>query len=302
MKNLITRTPLLPFNSHESSHSQIFLKPENLQLLGSYKMRGIVNVINEANPAHLAHGLSAASAGNMAQAVAHVAKKLNIPCKIYLPDTAPNVKREMILQLAAEIIELPYQAVWDIVAGRQLSPDDGTLFIHPAYNPSLLRGYSSIAHEIIQDMPDLDAIIIPFGVGGLSIGVGTAIRELKPDVAIYTSEPETAAPLKRSLANGQASSVQRLPSFIDAIGTPEVLPGVYQTLAPIIKDSLVVSINEIKSALSRLLMNNKLLCEGAGACSAAAAIKLAELGNYKKIVAILSGGNLSPIVLKEVLI
>lgn len=294
LKKIIIRTPLIPFynDATESFKAQLYLKPENLQIFGSYKIRGIANVIEESDPVVLRNGLSAASAGNMAQAVAYAAQKMNIPCRIFIPDSAPDVKKERIMQLGAQLIELPYQTIWQMVKENPSHPGNIGVFVHPAYHSSLLKGYSVIAHEIIEDMPDVDAVVIPFGVGGLSIGVGTAIYRLKPDVAIYACEPDTAAPLKKSLRLGKPSSVQRIPSFVDAIGTPEVLPGVYKLLAPILEDSIVVSLAEIKNSLKLLLMANKLLCEGAAACSAAAAIQLAEMGKHKKIVCILTGGNL----------
>lgn len=294
MEKLILRTPLIPF-----SNEQIYLKPENLQMFGSYKIRGIVSLIADADPTLLKEGLSAASAGNMAQAVAYVAQKLNIPCRIFIPDSAPQVKKEMIIKLKAELIELPFQDVWAMVRGDRKPPEKG-IFIHPAYNDSLRKGYSSIAHEIIEDMPQTDAIVIPFGVGGLSLGIGMAMRKLKPDIAIYTCEPETAAPLKKSLSKGQALSVERIPSFVDAIGTSEVLPWVYKQLAPILKDSIVVSLNEIRLAMKSLLFNNKMICEGAAGCSLAAAIRLAETGKHEKIACIISGGNVSPDVLASI--
>ncbi|MBN9231540.1 MAG: hypothetical protein BGO90_01180 [Legionella sp. 40-6] len=289
IKSSIITTPLIPF--YEGNYStRIYLKPENLQVLGSYKIRGIAQVIEDADPETLPWGLSCASAGNMAQALAYAAKILKIPCKIFIPDTAPLLKKERICALGAQLIELPYQEIWQMVHENTRTHNNG-LFIHPAYNSSLLKGYATIAEEIIDEMPDLDAIVIPFGVGGLSIGVGSAIRKLKADIAIYTCEPETAAPLKQSLLAKKPSKVNRIPSFVDAIGTPEVLPGVYDVIKEIIRDSLVIDLKKIHYMMNKLLTGNKLLCEGAAACSAAAAVQLAQQTDYKKIVCILSGGN-----------
>src|SRR5690242_5321132 len=136
MKELILRTPLIPFNDELQPDTQIFLKPENLQMFGSYKIRGVASLVEEADPQILREGLSAASAGNMAQAVAYAAKKLNIPCKIFVPDSAPDVKKSMILTLGAEVIELPYQDVWGMVRGDYPPPQTG-IFVHPAFNESL---------------------------------------------------------------------------------------------------------------------------------------------------------------------
>lgn len=199
LEKLIIRTQLIPFHTTDLDiQSRIYLKPENLQIFGSYKIRGIVSVLKESNPLFLQSGLSAASAGNMAQAVAFSAQKLKIPCRIYVPESAPQTKMLAIQKLGAEIIQLPYEDVWKIVRGEIAIPDD-RIFIHPALNTSLLKGYSIIAHEIIEDMPDADAIVIPFGVGGLSLGVGNAIHQLNPHIAVYACEPETASPLKEAL-------------------------------------------------------------------------------------------------------
>lgn len=245
-------------------------------------------------------GYSAASAGNLAQAVAYAAKRINIPCQIFVPDSAPAVKKSMVLKLGAKLIELPFKDVWGMVRGDYPVPGRA-VFIHPAFNKSLLIGYSSIAYEIIKDAPDLDAIVIPFGVGGLSLGVGKAIKQLKPDLAIYACEPETAAPLKKSLLSSQASSIVRTPSFVDAIGTPEVLPRVYQELAPILCDSLVVSLAEISQAMRILFLRQKLVCEGAAACGFAASQRLAKEKKHKKIVCVLTGGNVQDNILIQCL-
>lgn len=300
-KHLILHTPLIPVPSHVNDTAKLYLKAENLQLLGSYKIRGVVSVIENTDQALLKGGLSAASAGNMAQALAYVARECEIPCNIYVPDSAPDIKKNMITKLGANLIELPYEEVWGMVRGDIICPDQG-FFVHPVLNEHLRVGYASIADEIVAELPEVDAIVIPFGVGGLSLGVGMAMRRLKPDVSIFTCEPETAAPLKASILRGCAASVERIPSFVDAIGVPEVLPQVYALLAPVLQDSLVVSLADIRQAWRLAFYQHKLLCEGAAACSLAAAIQLAARNEYKHIVCILSGGNLSANVIQSFLV
>lgn len=299
LEKFIIRTPLIPFHTADFEiQSRIYLKPENLQLLGSYKIRGIVSVLKECEEHFLQSGLAVASAGNMALAIAFLAQQLKIPCRIYVPESAPQTKLLAIQKCGAEIIRLKYDDVWQIVNGNIQLPDD-RIFIHPACNASLLKGYSTIASEVIDDMPDADAIVIPFGVGGLSLGISHAMHKIKPHLAIYTCEPETASPFKSSLQLSKPISIERVPSFVDAIGTPEVLPQVFHQLAPIVNDSLVIPLHDIRQALRDLYFNNKLVCEGAAACSLAAAIQLAKLGKYQKIVCILSGGNIDIDVLNE---
>lgn len=302
LEKLIIRTPLIPFHNKEFDiQSRIFLKPENLQIFGSYKIRGIVSVLNEAESQVIQNGLCAASAGNMALAIAFSTKQLKIPCRIYVPESAPQTKLLTIQKLGAETIRLHYEDVWKIVRGDIELPDD-RFFIHPALNQFLLKGYSKISDEIIEDMPDVDAIVIPFGVGGLSLGIGNAIKKHNPHIAIYTCEPETASPFKTSLQLAKPVSINRTPSFVDAIGTPEVLPQVFYQLAPLVKDSLIISMDEIKQALKSLYFNHKLVCEGAAGCSLAGAIHLARFGQYRKIACVISGGNIDTNVLNQFLL
>jgi threonine dehydratase len=162
----------------------------------------------------------------MAQAVAYAAQQLNIPCRLYVPDSAPQIKIQAIQNSGAEIIQMPYEDVWKIVRG-DIKVSDDRIFIHPALNSFLLKGYAKIAEEILEAMPDADAIVIPFGVGGLSLGISKTIRKYNPEIAIYTCEPETACPLKTSLQMNKPVSVHRAASFVDAIGTPEVLADVF---------------------------------------------------------------------------
>ncbi len=291
--NFSLRTPLLPFFSFNAElHANLYLKPENLQPFGSYKVRGIESLFENISEQELKKGVSAASAGNMGQSLAFMAKTRGIPCTIYVPDTTPVIKKERIKKLGANLIELPFKELWQFITDPPLLSNE-PFFVHPVFTEALLIGYENIAKEIIADLPEVDAVVIPLGVGGLSLAISRAIKRLKPHVAIFTCEPETAAPMKAALKNGGPIRIQPKPSFVDAIGTPEILPYVFEQLAPIITDSKVVPLADIKKALETLLINNKLLCEGAAACSFAAAINIAQESSYQNIVCILTGGNLS---------
>jgi threonine dehydratase len=298
LDQLIIRTPLLPFNGDEES--PLYLKPENLQRFGSYKIRGIVSVIKKSEPLLLNKGLSAASAGNMGQAIAFVAKQLAIPCHIYVPETAPSIKKNRIKQLGATLHEEPFETIWQIIRG-DITPSTEGIFIHPVFSEALLAGYEAIAYEIIEDLPDLDAIIIPFGVGGLSIAMSRIMHCYNPNIAIYTCEPETAMPMYNSLRLGKATSASRRASFVDAIGSPEVLPHVFQQLSPLLTDSIVVNLEDAKQAVKSLFFNNKLLCEGAAACSVAAGLTISREKKHRKIVCLLTGGNLAEDIIQELL-
>ena len=291
-ENMILRTPLVAH--HTQDHGcNIYLKAENLQSFGSYKIRGVATAIAASDKNKLKHGLMAISAGNMAQSVAFVAKKLNLPCKIFIPTTAPEIKKLAIKNLGAQIIELPFLKIWEMVKDGKLADHPG-LLIHPVLTKGILQGYGDIAKEIIEDLPEVDAIVIPFGVGGLTLGMVKIIKELKPHVSIYTCEPSTASPLAASLKMGRAMKIERIPSFIDAIGTPQVLEYVYEGLKDSIAGSIVVSPEEAMMSIKNVLLKNKLFCEGAAGVSVAAALKLAQDGKYKNIACVLSGGNMSP--------
>lgn len=293
MKTEIVRTPLLSFNE------KLFLKPENLQPFGSYKIRGVFSAMQTADPSLLKNGVSAASAGNMAQAVAYLARNRGVGCRIYVPDSAPEIKKEAIRKLGATLQELPFADVWEMV--RQGPKNSDGLFIHPVFTPGLLEGYGLIANELLEDHPSLNAVVVPFGVGGLLLGVAKALKNLNPEIVIYACEPETAAPLNASLKKGKATSIDRLPSFVDAIGTPEVLPQVFEETRSLVKDSIVVGLEETRVAVKTLALNKKLICEGAAAAGFAAALKLQREKPDLEIACILTGGNIAPLVLEDCL-
>jgi len=286
-------TPLLPLYDYQQQATKptIYLKAENLQPFGSYKIRGIANVFKSVPIDILKHGVSAASAGNMGQSLAYMAKAANIPCTIYVPEQTPSIKKSRIKALGATLIELPFDELWQYITNPPLNRDKG-LFIHPIFTKELLEGYQDIAKELIQQLPEVDAVVVPLGIGGLSIAICNSLQKLKPDVAVYTCEPETASPMHVALAHGSPVKTAMKASFVDAIGTPEVLPEVYRQLESKLSASIVVSIAQAKEAISLLLNNNKLLCEGAAGCSVAAGKILSEQGQYQAIACILTGGNL----------
>jgi threonine dehydratase len=291
-KNFILRTPLIPFFSFDLElNANIYLKPENLQPFGSYKVRGIDALFKNISKHKLKHGVSAASAGNMGQSLAFMAKIYGVPCTVYVPDTTPAVKKERIKKLGANLIELPFKELWQFITNPPSSSEP--FFVHPVFTKELLIGYAPIAEEIVADLPEIDALVIPIGIGGLAIALCRALKQLRPNVALFTCEPETAAPMKAALIKGKPTRIEPKASFIDAIGTPEIVPYVFEQLVPMITDSEVVTLDDIEKSLNMLLLNNKLLGEGAAACSLAAAINISQKTDYKNIACILTGGNLS---------
>lgn len=302
LERFLIRTPLLPFDSNDNVlNGRIFLKPENLQVLGSYKIHGVTSFFKNTDWHHLERGVAAISAGNMGQSIAFFAKQLGIPCTIYVPESAPQIKKNRIKDLNAHVTELPFSELWHYVMHPPFS-DEGPLLVHPIFTPSLLMGYERIAYEIMTDLPDMDAIVIPIGLGGLAIALSRVVKKLMPCVDIFLCETESMPTFKRALEHGMPVKITPQSSFVDAIGTPEILPTVYSQLAPVVKDSEVVTMQQVRQALKLALYTNKILCEGAAACSLAAAMSIAKRSmHYKKIVCILTGGNLPPSYLAQML-
>src|SRR5439155_2562 len=197
---------------------------ENLQPTGSFKVRGAGNSIALLTPEQRSHGVFTCSAGNMAQALAWHARRLGIPCTAIVPDTAPATKLAAIRRFGATIVQLSWDEVWEIGISRRYTPLKGWTFVHPFADATMMAGNGTIGLEILEDLPDADAVIIPFGGGGLSAGIATAIKAKRPRTRVYACEPETAAPLAASFAKSAPAEVHRLPSFVDGIGASSGLP------------------------------------------------------------------------------
>ena len=220
------RTPLLRLPLDDAG-PEIYLKLENLQPIGSFKLRGAGNAMARAGREALAQGVYTASAGNMAQGVAWNARRLGIPCSVVVPDHAPATKLAAIERLGGRVIKVPFERWWDVIVTGEFAGLDG-LFIHPVTNPDVMAGNGTIGLEILEDLPDVDAVLIPYGGGGLSCGIASALRALKPETRLYAVEVETAAPLAASLRAGASRSRSRIrPSFVDGIGGKSVLPAMW---------------------------------------------------------------------------
>jgi threonine dehydratase len=282
------RTPLIRLNVDDAP-ADIYLKLENLQPIGSFKLRGAGNAIALASKEDLAKGVYTASAGNMAQGVAWNARRLGIPCTVIVPDHAPETKLAAITRLGAKIIKVPFQEWWQVIVDHKYEGQEG-LFIHPVSDPAVMAGNGTVGLEILEDLPDVEAIIVPYGGGGLISGIASAIRALKPDTKVYASEVETAAPLSASLAAGSPQNINYTPSFVDGIGSGGVLVEMWPLVSQLLDGSLVVSLAEVAAAVRLLAERNRVIAEGAGATSVAAA--LAGQAGSGKVVCVVSGGNI----------
>ena len=280
------RTPLIRLNQDDSD---IYLKLENLQPIGSFKLRGAGNAMRLAGADKLASGVYTASAGNMAQGVAWNARQMGIPCSVVVPDHAPQTKLDAIERLGGRIVKVPFDEWWQVIIDHRYPGMEG-VFIHPVSDPRVMAGNGTIGLEILEDLPDVDTVLVPYGGGGLSSGIATAVRALKPDTKIYACEVETAAPLHAALGAGKPVMIDYTPTFVDGIGGKCVLEEMWPVVRELIDASVVVPIAEVASALKVLLERNHVIAEGAGATPVAAALSGKAGGG--KIVCVVSGGNI----------
>lgn len=281
-------TPLVRLNVF-GAPAEIYLKLENLQPIGSFKIRGAANAIAHMSQEQLARGVLTASAGNMAQGVAWRARELGIPCTVVAPDTAPETKLKAIERLGGRVIKVPFERWWQTFQERVYPGVSGT-FIHAFDDPHVMAGNGTIALEILEDLPDVDAIVIPWGGGGLTCGIASAAQALKPGCRLFAAEVATGAPLSASLAAGSVQVVEHTPSFVDGISSKTVFPQMFERARELIDGALVASLEEVAAALRQLAERNRVIAEGAGACSVACALS-GEAGSGK-VVCIVSGGNI----------
>jgi threonine dehydratase len=281
------RTPLIRCNA--DAPANLYLKLENLQPIGSFKIRGAANVMARTPRERLARGVLTASAGNMAQGVAFCARRIGVGATIIAPDTAPATKIRAVERMGGRVIKVPFAEWWRTFETRSYPGIDAT-FIHAFDDPDVMAGNGTIALELLEDLPDLEAVVIPWGGGGLSCGIAAVLRELAPRVRIYAAEIETAAPLAASLAAGEPRTVEYQSSFVDGIGSKMVFPGMFESARQLLDGSLVVTLTEAAHALKIVAERNRIIIEGAAACAVAAA--LSGRAGSGKIVAIVSGGNI----------
>jgi threonine dehydratase len=246
----------------------------------------------------LAEGVYTASAGNMAQGVGWNAKRLGIPCTVVVPETAPKTKLSAIERLGAKAVKLPYARWWQVLEDHGY-PGIAGHFIHPVSDETVIAGNATIGLEILEDLPDVDAVVVPFGGGGLSCGIASALRALRPETRVWASEIETAAPFSASLAAGRPVSVPHTPSFVDGIGGKSMLPEMWPLASALLAGALVTSVAQAAAAVKLLAERNRIVAEGAAATSVATA--LAGQAGSGKIVCVISGGNIDPATLATIL-
>lgn len=291
------RTPLVKLNV-DAGPAEIYLKLENLQPIGSFKIRGASNAISRIPKSQLQRGVLTASAGNMAQGVARKARELGIACTVIAPETAPEAKLKAIDRLGARTIRVSFDEWWQTFERRSYPGVDG-VYIHAFDDLDVMAGNGTIGLEILEDLPDVDAVLVPWGGGGLACGIASALRQVKPDCKVYAAEVDTAAPLSASLAKGSPAVIDYQKSFVDGIGGKSVFPEMFARATKLLNGALGASLDETSAALKLIAERNHIIAEGAGACPVACA--LTGKAGYGKIVCIVSGGNIDFTKLCEIL-
>lgn len=288
IKGIAVRTPLVRLNALDGSR-EVFLKLENLQPTGAFKTRGATFAMQQTPRAELERGVVTASAGNMAQAVAWGALQAGVPCTVIAPETAPATKLDAVRRLDGRIVLVPFDQWWQTLIDRRYEGVSGT-FIHPFDNVNMMAGSGTIAVEILEDLPDVETILVPWGGGGLSIGIAGAIRSLRPSCDVFAVEVATAAPLAASLKAAAPVTVDYRASFVDGIGSKTVMPSMFKLAQDYLAGSLVTSVEEVAGAVRVLAERNRIVAEGAGA--AAVAVAMSGLAGSGRTVCIVSGGNI----------
>lgn len=283
------RTPLVPYAGDQPDGTEIHLKLEVLQPIGSFKIRGATNAMALMDPADSAQGYLTASAGNMAQAVAWNARRLGLPATVVAPDTAPAAKIEAVERLGGRVIKVSFDRWWQTFTERSYPGVKGA-FVHPFDDERVMAGNGTIGLEILEDLPEVDTVLVPWGGGGLSCGIASALRALKPALRVYAVEVDTAAPLAASLAAGRPAAIEMRPSFVDGIGSKTVLPGMFERAQRLLDGSLVASVDETRAALKSMVERNHVVPEGAGAV--ALAVALSGRAGSGRIACIVSGGSI----------
>ena len=300
LKEVIRHTDLI-YAPQINPDSQIYLKPENLQLTGSFKVRGAYYKISQLTDEEKVHGVIACSAGNHAQGVALGATKNGIKSLICLPAGAPISKVEATKKYGAEVCLV--EGVYDDAYQKalQLKEEKGYTFVHPFDDENVIAGQGTIGLELLEELPDVDVVIVPVGGGGLISGVAFAIKSLKPNVKVYGVQASGAPSMLNSITNQKIERLNSVSTIADGIAVKE--PGIhtYDICNKYVDGIVTVTDDEISTAILTLIEQQKLIAEGAGAVSVAAAMFNKVPVKGKKVICLVSGGNIDVTILSRVI-
>jgi threonine dehydratase len=291
------RTPLLKLNA-DIPGSNIYIKLENLQPLGSFKIRPAVNVLRTMRPERLQRGVLTASAGNFGQGLAFAAREIGIPITVIVPETSAAIKTTALANLGATVIRVPFDEWWGALARRSFAGVDG-VFVHPVAESAVVAGNATIGAEILEDLPNVDAVVVPFGGGGLISGIGSVMRSLGRAVRMIAAESAASQPAAAALANGGPITVRHVQSFVDGMGSTTVLAEMWPLVRQNVDAAVCVSFAQITEAIRVLAARHHVIAEAAGAASLAAA--MAAMAGTGEIVCIISGGNIDAAKLGTIL-
>jgi threonine dehydratase len=297
--DVAVRTPLVRLEA--DGDAEIWLKLETLQPIASFKIRGAANAVRSAPNEQLRAGLVTASAGNMGRAVAWLARELGLTATIVVPEHAPRTKIDAIERLGGQVVPVPYADWWRAIETSRAEGVEG-FFVHPVSDPAVMAGNGTIGLEILEDLPEPDTVLVPYGGGGLVTGIASALRARRPGTRIYAVEPATGAALNAALAAGEPTAVDYEPSWVDGSGSRSVLPEMFARVRELVDGAFTASLEETAAAVRLLAERTRVVAEGAGGLALAAALASKAPGG--RVVCIVSGGNidlstLAPILLSE---
>lgn len=288
IRGLAVRTPLLKLAA-DIPGINIYVKLENLQPLGSFKIRPALNALKTMDPQRFRHGVLTASAGNFGLGLVFAAREIGVRATVVVPVGSAATKADALAELGAKVIRLPFDEWWKVLTGRGFAGEDG-VFIHPVAESAVIAGNATIGAEIIEDQPDFDAVVVPFGGGGLACGIGSVMRRLKPAVRMIVAESEAAQPAAAALANGRPVTVPHIQSFVDGMGSSTVLQEMWPLVRRMVDQATCASFAQITEAIRLLARRHHVIAEASGAASVAAA--MAGQAGKGNIICIISGGNI----------
>jgi threonine dehydratase len=292
----VTHTPLLRLDA--DGPCDVWVKLECLQPIGSFKLRGALSAVRAASRAELAGGVVTASAGNMAQGVAWAAREAGVRARIVAPENAPRAKLDAVERLGGEVIAVPHEVWWQTMVDRGYPGVDG-LFVHPVEDDAVMAGNGTIGLELCEESTRFDAVVVPWGGGGLTTGIASAVKALRPGTRVVTAEPATAAPLAAAFAAGGPVEIDYSPSFVDGAGGRGLLPTMWDRARELVDAAVAVPLDEVAAAMRLLASRACIVAEGAGALAVAAALR-GDAGEGR-VACIVSGGNIDAAVLARVL-
>ncbi len=287
----VLRTPLVPLGTDE----RIRLKLECLQPIGCFKLRGALSAVRAASSAELESGVVTASAGNMAQGVAWAAREAGVPARVICPADAPRAKLDRIEGLGAELVPVTHEEWWQAMVDHGRDGVDG-FFVHPVADEAVMAGNGTIGLELTEDAPEFDTVVVPWGGGGLTTGIASALKALRPGIRVVTAEPATGAPLAAAFAAGEPREIEFEASWVDGAGGPALLPGMWEHARELVDEAVAVPLAGVEEAVRLLASRAHVVAEGAGALALAAALRRDD-----RCVCIVSGGNIDPAVLSRLL-